>query len=568
MLHITDLPLIVVDLIIQFATKHMEIYGNAAWHQYIPLLAVNRTWRNTLKLKAYRHAYFNKTRLHRARQSKTRTNIGLIKFSNNTHLAKTLELSLDNHTCVGQFLDQYLSVFEFVKHGWTNVTTVKFRINPVSAMTVGIITPNPHDELVPQLSCFIEQLVQHMPNVNTLVIKSSIESRLTRTLSTELIYGYKYNLRSVVSDLFMPLNLAGAFGNLTQLNISLNPASEILIPKVNIEIIQLLRLTNVPLYFSWNILLSDKNTKMVEFSSLKTLKLEFVKEKDDNTEYSIANANTCDSNDSIGSQISFPKLQNIIIINNPGADFANQIYKFSEQLYLINITNSLSTLYMLSKFNTQSVGVINIRFSNINRINEHEFYKSTNLFFKSNRKYTSSVIDLFHVNLNIDWEQIKWQTLDYLKIDDCEFNTMLIIIEKLPTLKKLELYRLFANDLPEHINDLMFFTYPSQLSVQPIKSNIEYLGALLIAGNNIKPNVFVSCTQHLLLQLTSLKSLDIFNCTWMGLVRFVEEYKLWFPHLANVDVGIEYDKANKMMEQSGNTHLFSLMGSGPRTNMS
>ncbi|KAJ1886969.1 hypothetical protein LPJ66_009361, partial [Kickxella alabastrina] len=251
-----------------------------AWTATLPLLGVCRKWRKTAAPLVYRNAILDGTNEHgtgftRLVQSITDTanteskliftNIGLIRATGNTHMVKTLHATLDYPQYCQSLVTRSPSIFSFDDCNWTNVQSI-------AIMGTIEVSSNEDEEEEAQSDYYhearvlAEQFAKHMPNVSKLHLPINDETNGIQPITQMLPRLYASKLKYLECCEPLVLVESTEFAQITDLEVDLSSTE--FVPRVYVDMLEHLVLTNVSESFAWKKLTIGEQSSSIVFPNL------------------------------------------------------------------------------------------------------------------------------------------------------------------------------------------------------------------------------------------------------------------------------------------------------------
>ncbi|KAJ1889060.1 hypothetical protein LPJ66_008239 [Kickxella alabastrina] len=537
MLHINDLPLIVVESILDYATEADSQDISRSWEDSLCLLSVCRSWRSIASRLVFKTAYvvIEEPEENKEEDSEEATNIDLLSTANITHMVRSVHIVLDNQVSLVRFLGKYADMFNFGNSSWIRARCFDMTINEVVKNNDELFINEPHSELTSVFSSFANQVVKNMPNVAQLSFDINPITNLNTLVTSRLINGFQ-NLSSIESNCYTVFDSKTHFTSLTRLTIKFMPNTDFVFPYINPDIIQHIHITNVPPTFSWHPFLPDTSADKLVFKSLTYLNIKFTKPEDqlipNNSTTRILQYDT-----SHKLHVHFPNLSKLFIRNKTSVGFDSSVYVFPKYLDTIAVTNSISTLQLLQRAEIKLIDRVVLFFDVIGQTDEANFYKLTNYFAGTEGLTNYSRICLWRLGFEVDVSRIKWsQLLQLHMVEVTELSWLFGLIKNIPDLCNLTIASLYINSMPAHVSGLMSQSNRGS-SVHldlPLNNNITKLAIMELNSDGCSPNEVAMYIKHMVIQLPGIKHLHITDAEWMEMDKFASKHKQWYPHIGDI----------------------------------
>ncbi|KAJ1823113.1 hypothetical protein LPJ56_000449 [Coemansia sp. RSA 2599] len=484
----------------------------------------------------YKDAFIDNTSHGNSSCTQWRTNVNLIRDNNLVHLVKNLYINLSDHSCLCLFLSSANKTFGFDNHRWTNVQmlTVKYYENMLDDQD--IIDDDQIKIMAPQMSDFADAIVKNMPGVNRLKLSTFKRNSLGDIVSNTLANSFASQLYLIKSLKSISFTVPKLGSNITYLNLWLDPKSTQLLPLVNAESLHCVNLFSVPVHFTWKYFYSESSEEgCICFRNLRHLRLEFTEECND-FDYYASCPPPADTDERTRFHVQFPKLHFLRIDNSPRTSDIYFDNVYPEHIERIEINYSIGAMEMLRQSNIKSFDAFEFYSQHMYLEDEDMFYRATNHFFGPENKGSMSRMTLSILEFELDVQRIEWSRLNELLIfGSCGYQTMYALIEKLPMLVKIAISDLCFDNIPE-TKLLMDSDSYQDVPQKYLDSKIQQIHIFNTSGSQCYSSAGANCIQCLILQMRALCELSAYECDWLNLSEFIEQYKGWYPHLEKIVV--------------------------------
>ncbi|KAI7832903.1 hypothetical protein BX661DRAFT_178756, partial [Kickxella alabastrina] len=546
------LPVVVRERVIQLVVEENSVCL-ATWKENMKLLAVSHEWREMAKRLVYKNAFItnNGSEEKESNNSDTKvpklfTNIGLIQSTNNVHMVKHFDLYLQEHQLTIASLQQLSQIFNFTSTKWENVKFfnvsmyLDYRSRSVNDDHEYVFAQCP--ELEKPMGRFANRMIQHMPGVTGLRLKSHECDRVAGVFCNKLANAYARQLAFLDCSMELTFTVGGAFSDKLE-HLSIRPrmaaGSRRLLPRVNPGALRYLMLGGLSADFSWKYFedgwsRNGNGNGNVQFDNLTTLELNFETMMDDIEVAMSRMQHASLHTDETQLNVLFPKLADIVINGNPIDSKIITSASMPSHIDSLTVMESLETLKVSSELQTFSIGRLTAILNLDYYTSKSEFYRITNHLFGRSSNCQEVVLELRNIPFDLDPKRLEWDKVMELTISNVIDYTLLTqVISSLPNLQDLVVSQLSSNEVADDMLSVNCVDNENELK---IKTECLRSVWFLNPADDSLNEACALCVHHLALQVPSLANIRTFYFGRDEMYDLVEEFQHDYPHLQMLNI--------------------------------
>ncbi|KAJ1882939.1 hypothetical protein H4R99_001281 [Coemansia sp. RSA 1722] len=372
-------------------------------------------------------------------------------------------------------------------------------------------------------------LIEIMPNINVLDFYSFFSGTLAKEFTSELTNHLVPQLAELRSVFPMIPPKPCAAPNLTKLDIYLVSASVQLLPKLNLDILQVLDLKCGMRFFSWlHFCDSDTDVSEIRFSRLTVLSLHFSTYSPQPV-WALSSMSTRDMN----TQALFPRLQRLTVDGWPGNCMLFKNIVFPSRLQQLSCTNCTEALSQISGArDIQFISHIHIKASST--LTYDGYFTVLNHYFGSKIQCNSCELDDSHEDFWLSPMVSCWHRLTNADFSSIHYLVLLALVSKTPNLlklivRKLSMRRVYSNnqlfDMDEYLQT------PAATANSSIKDMDLYN---FLDSEHENDHKAVQCVQHLINSFDGLENLYVGMDICEYLLELLKMNQNDYPHIKKV----------------------------------
>ncbi|KAI9502127.1 hypothetical protein BX070DRAFT_20730 [Coemansia spiralis] len=318
----TQLP----DSVIVGVAKYVQSVRNkntsSAWGPLLALLSICRSWRKAILPVVYSKAFIEcyseanscDTQTGKSYRGcdtddytkiKWITNIDLLLATNNWCFAKELNIKLEPETLrLRPFISKVSEILD-LQNTWDNISSLNMSLYPGFMHSHKLDVTQAFSEA--NLENAVERLTRCLPNICAILVKGNDKDR-SSVFGGKVVSHYADKLARLQCYESMKLTVSSFSPQLTRLAVDGPALLSGQFPAVDLEMLESLRLDNLPFYFSWNCFARSEAHDQMVFPKLKSLTIQ-IGENYSNTGYMPFSR----KESSIGA--SFPALERLSIVH-------------------------------------------------------------------------------------------------------------------------------------------------------------------------------------------------------------------------------------------------------------
>ncbi|KAJ2707219.1 hypothetical protein FB645_000896 [Coemansia sp. IMI 203386] len=302
-------------------------------------------------------------------------------------------------------------------------------------------------------------------------------------------------------------------------------------PKICVNDLDKLQLTNVPADFSWSWFTDARGLADISFDNLTNFSLDL------NASVASGNGIQRMETDDIQQKqiyICLPKITSIIIkAKEPNNDLASSSLVI-QNAGSIGLKGPVGAMPRCANSLIYSVAnYLDIDVSAAGSNDENQFYLVTNSWLQSKSFINRSWLKINNLGFNLDASLVRWNSLCSLDICcDIEFGTLVDLLSRLVCLDTLHVDRLYAAEMIPAISNIEAVVYTCAL-IAPVSTSVKSLEISGFADGCVS-HVLAASIKYLLLVIPSLDKMYVPEEVAFSIDSFIKQLGHTYPHLGSI----------------------------------
>ncbi|KAJ2237023.1 hypothetical protein IWW45_001307 [Coemansia sp. RSA 485] len=421
------------------------------------------------------------------------------------------------------------NVLCFGSSPWDSVDTLEIELaNFENIHNVDVHLPVFHS----CLKHFAQQIVQAIPNVKSLYCGGDRTNPAENMLYVTLISGYFDQLNRLLSTTLVVPTIFENKNKFKSLDLVFSGSQHVISnPKICVNDLDKLQLTNVPADFSWSWFTDARGLTDISFDSLTNFSLDL-----NASAASDSGIQRMETDDMQQKQmyICLPKITSIIIkAKDPNNDLASSSLVI-QNAGSIALKGPVGAMPRCANSLTYSVAnYLDIDVSAAGSNDENQFYLVTNSWLQSKSFINRSWLKINNLGFSLDASLVRWNSLCSLDICcDIAFGTLVDLLSRLVCLDTLHVDRLYAAEMIPAISTIEAVVYTCAL-IAPVSTSVKSLEISGFADGCVS-HVLAASIKYLLLVIPSLDKMYVPEEVAFSIDSFVKQLGHTYPHLGSI----------------------------------
>lgn len=423
MLSLNNLP----ELILYYIFKH-TVKGNRHFGVNLPYLAVCYNWRCAALPLIYREVYIALKWDH-FKDPRWNTNIGLFVSTGYMSFARRLNMLIeDRGFTFDQELELFLNVLAMGPIQRSSGSQRKLIALGGNGGSLSILTEDGLQAVAEAVSSF----AQSFSRIQEMKLYPSLTCYRSRQINTALVSTFANHLRSLDSGHLYDEKITYPLANLTSLTYECDIGSSSFLSKVNIQLLEKLHLSSLPIDFSWSVFQENSSDSVfMDFSNLKHLRLDFAN--------NIRLARNPQQGEDLAAfndqvRLQLPNLQTLYYKNDrDGFILRSEVTSPHLDAVVLELTGD--AFCILGKLPIESINYMDIKLTS-RPDDMSEFLIAAKHLFNTVDNPVPARVDFGPIRLK-KVKQIHWPNITYVRLDQTDICELIYIFSYMPQITSI-----------------------------------------------------------------------------------------------------------------------------------